>query len=119
MDNNKNSYVKHPSYDGMLEPNDNRVEEYKKDYDTRGFDDSVTWSLDYSLIHWLTPRLRRFLEISKNTTQADDLHKDIEAILVVFEEYCKEEFDSFDREKRKSLDKAFKILSKTYSGLWW
>jgi hypothetical protein len=30
---------------------------------TRGFDDSETWSLDYTFFRWLLPRLKRFREV--------------------------------------------------------
>lgn len=112
-------FTEHPSYDGLLEKKDKRCEEYKKDYDTRGFDDSVTWSLDDSLIRWLTPRLTRFLEISEETTDAPEFHENVKKILIGFELYTSDEFEEFNKEHMKKLDESFKILAKIYRGLWW
>jgi len=112
-------FTEHPSYDGQLKKKDERVAKYKKDYDTKGFDDSVTWSLDYSLIHWLTPRLKRFLELSEEGTDADDFHKDVKKMLIGFELYCSDDFNEYDKKHRAKLNKSFKLLYKNYRGLWW
>ncbi len=112
-------FTKHPSYDGLLDSDDGRFKDYKKDYDVRGFDDSVTWSLDHSLVKWLTPRLERFLEISKETTQCDELHKDVEIMLDGFKLYTSDGFNEFDEAQLKQVTKSFKLLSKNYRGLWW
>lgn len=112
-------FTKHPSYDGLLEKTDKRCKAYKKDYNTRGFDDSVTWSLDHSLIHWLTPRLKRFLEISEQTIDNDELHANVKEMLKGFENYYNGSYDEFNKKHTKELDKSFKILAKIYNNLWW
>ncbi|MEA2037233.1 MAG: hypothetical protein U9O94_06995 [Nanoarchaeota archaeon] len=112
-------FTAHPSYDGLLSQDDSRVVKYKQDYDKRGFDDSVTWSLDHCLIHWLTPRLRRFLEISRETTEADEFHNEVEEMLKGFELYCTTRYNEFKKEHREQLDNSFKLLAKLQSGLWW
>lgn len=112
-------FTEHPSYDGLLTKDDKRCKEYKKDYNKRGFDDSVTWSLDHSLICWLTPRLRRFLEISKDFTEADEFHTDVEKMLEGFELYLTPEFNEYSDEHQKKLKMSFTLLSENYRGLWW
>ena len=112
-------FTEHPSYDGLLDKDDKRTKKAKKDYNKRGFDDSVTWSLDDSLTHWLTPRLRRFLELSEGYTLADDFHKDVRKILKGFELYCSDDFNEFNPKHLKKLNKSFRLLAKNYRGLWW
>lgn len=112
-------FTKHPSYDGLLTKDDSRASEYKQDYNKRGFDDSVTWSLNHSLIHWLTPRLSRFLELSKETTEADEFHSEVEEMLEGFELYCTPEYNECKKEHVDQLTKSFKLLAKLQSDLWW
>ena len=106
-------------YDGCLSSTDKRYKKYEIDYKQRGFDDSVTWSLDYSLIKWLTPRLHRFLEISEDFIDDPKLHKDIRKILKGFDLALSDNFDDFDKKQVKQVDKAFKLLAKNYKKLWW
>ena len=106
-------------YDGCLSSTDKRYKKYEIDYKQRGFDDSVTWSLDYSLIKWLTPRLHRFLEISEDFTNDPKLHKDIRKILKGFDLALSDNFSEFDEKQTKQVDEAFKLLAKNYKQLWW
>jgi len=112
-------FTKTKYYDGCLPSDNKHYKKYKKDYKKRGFDDSVTWSLDESLIKWLTPRLTRFLEISKQKHDEAKLHKNIKIILKGFNLYLSDDFNEFNLKHTKQLDKSFKLLAKNYSGLWW
>ena len=106
-------------YDGVLTSDDKHYKEYKKDYQQRGFDDSVTWSLDYSLMRWLSPRLQRFLEVSEDGIVDDKLHKDIREILKGFNLALSDDFEDFNKEQVEQVDKSFELLAKNYKALWW
>ena len=112
-------YVEHPSYDGLLTADDKRVDEYEEQYNTRGFDDSVIWSLDYSLVKWLLPRLKRFLEISENLVNADDFHADVKLMIEGFELFLDEDYDDYDETQVAKVDRSFQLLADNYKGLWW
>jgi hypothetical protein len=118
----KTKFYEHKSYLGFANklPNDPRQPQWEAEYNKTGFDETVTWSLDDSLIKWFTPRLRKFLEMSLETTaNADDFHKDIKKILKSFDLYLSTEYDEFNKKHTKKLDKSFKLLAKNYRGLWW
>lgn len=114
-------FYEHPSYSGYANEltKDSRMEEWEKDYNERGFDDTVTWSLDDTLIKWLTPRLERFLEISEQITDADEFHNDVREMLYGFKLYTSTDFSEFNEEHIKKLNKSFELLAKNYRGLWW
>lgn len=115
-------YYEHPAYVGYadsLPKNDDRLKEFKKQYNKYGFDDSVTWSLDYMLVKWLTPRLERLIEIDKEFIDEPELIKDFETMLKGFKLYISDEFDEFNSKHMKKIDKSFKLLAKNYRGMWW
>lgn len=114
-------FHEHKSYLGFANemPNDNRIPAWEKQYNEWGFDDTVTWSLDDSLIKWFTPRLRRFLEISEEITDAPDFHKDVEEMLKGFDLYLSGSFNEFDKEHIQQLNKSFELLTTSHRGLWW
>lgn len=68
---NSNSEVKKdPRYLGIpninfsLDYNKEKEEEYHKQRLDNGFDDSETWSLDYTIACFIYPRLKRFRELT-------------------------------------------------------
>ncbi len=46
-----------------LDEDDERLELFRKQRDTVGFDDSETWNLNYSICMYILPRLKRIKEI--------------------------------------------------------
>lgn len=115
-------FYKHPSYDGLANElliNDDRMSDFEKDYNERGFDDTVTWDLHGSLIKWITPRLERFLEISKDINIDDDFHKDVKTMLTGFQFYLSGSFKDTDDKHIEIVNKSLKILNKVFWKLWW
>jgi len=117
-------FYEHPGYIGYAGDkdmaNDYRQQAWERQYFERGFDDTVTWSLDEMLIKWLTPRLKKFLEFSEDFTgDNDEFHKDVKEMLKGFEFYLSDEFDEIDKKHVKKVDKSFKLLAKNYKKLWW
>ena len=115
-------YYKHPAYIGYaneLPKKDDRHKDFEKQYNERGFDDSVTWSLDDMLIRWSAPRLERLIEIDKEIIDEPELIKNLETMLEGFQLYLSDDFDEFNKKHMKKLDKSFKLLAENYRGMWW
>ena len=73
-------------YGNALEENDlYKLEKYRNQRNERGFDDSETWSLDFTIASFIVPRLKRLIEIEKElgvtaTEYFSDLEKQIEIL---------------------------------------
>lgn len=110
-----------PAYIGYAneQPDDKRIPKWEEQFNKQGFDDSCTWSLDYTIIKFITPRLKRFLEIHKEMSPEDDFNWELQHMLDGFELYLSTSFNEFNEEHKKKVDNSFYILSKCYRGLWW
>lgn len=102
---------------------------------TWGFNDSVTWNLDYQLAKWLLPRLKRFRQVKNGypahlTPEEWDqaLDKMIRSLeLVVHEDDMSlwkiklrsHGGDEFWKKKREEADEGFKLLGQYIRHLWW
>lgn len=100
-------------------PDDNRQPEWEKERVTYGFDERETWSLDFSLGVWLYPRLCFFKEQGQGYPCGLTLKKwnnILDDMIDGFKEVATKEL--FERDNDK-IEKAYKLLSKHYSDLWW
>lgn len=91
---------------------------------TRGWDDSDTWSLDYTCAKWLLPRFRRYRELQK------EYFGDIETIP---ENNWKEAYDKIDfalsrvaddsdydyLEDGEKVKEGLELLGKYFESMWW
>lgn len=96
---------------------------------TRGFDDSETWSLDYTIAQFVLPRFRRYRQVSEgmapNELTENDWNKILDDI-EFFLEYHSLSVNS-DQQVRMSERPDFKsryLLGSSYwgkyfSALWW
>lgn len=93
--NNFNSDINPKNYYGVvfeLSTSDERFENFQKQRLERGFDDTEIWSLDYSIILFALPRIKRLLEIERNIhrdnlEENSNYFKDLEQIISDLEEY--------------------------------
>lgn len=91
----------------------------------RGWDDSETWSLDYSLGKLILPRLKRFREL--NNGYPDKLSEHswdacIDKMIYAFELISDEEFqwNSPPNDPRwKDVEEGLTLFTKYYHNLWW
>lgn len=115
------NFNKHPSYIGYADEmsKDNRLKQWEEQYNSRGFDDTVTWSLDFMIAKFIAPRLKRYIEISKEMHDADDFHKELDKMLAGFELYISKDFNEFNEDHIAKVNESFEILAKEYRGLWW
>ncbi len=85
----------------------------------RGWDDSDTWSLDYSLAKLILPRLKRFKEIT-NVAYDQERLDDIDKMIKAFEFLGSEErWDCTDKNKWNEVQEGLDLFAKHYVGLWW
>lgn len=67
--NKFNSDINPKNYYGEaleLKNNDKRLEEFQQQRLERGFDESECWSIDYVIVSFALPRIKRLLEIEEN-----------------------------------------------------
>lgn len=83
---------------------------------TRGFDDSVTWSLDHTFHEWILPRLKRYDEIASDVIVITPEFR--EAIDDMIEGFSQEAWD-YDEIAQVKMQKAYKQFSEWHGALWW
>ncbi len=89
----------------------------------RGWDDSETWSLDYSLAKIITPRLKRFRELTcgypGNETE-ESWNAKLDAMIEAFEFLASDDrWLDDDKEQWDKTQKGLKLFAKYYCALWW
>jgi hypothetical protein len=102
------------------EYNDSREDEYSKQRIERGFDDSETWALDYTIARFILPRLKRFREIAYGIPPDetnDSWNKKLDKMIESFEIYTKND-GVIPCNERLFLD-GFELFCKNFLGLWW
>jgi hypothetical protein len=81
----------------------------------RGWDDSETWNLDHSFYKWFYTRLKRYIEVIKNTTEqntTNDLKERLKQLELLIEYYdCEYEFPHIERYMSEDGDKDGCIIS--------
>jgi hypothetical protein len=90
---------------------------------TRGFDDSETFSLDYSLAKLIAPRLKRFQQISiAYPSEFSDLEWNciLNKMISSFEFLASEDrWTCSDKKKWKEVQEGLDLFSKYYLCIWW
>ena len=91
---------------------------------TRGWDDSETWSLDYELVKWLLPRLKRFreLEIGHPVVKDDnEWERDLDKMIEGLEWYIDKKNFTFggNKKERKKAIKKLHLIIDNLQNLWW
>lgn len=89
---------------------------------TRGWDDSETWSLDYSLAKIILPRLKRFKEVSPMTpygTTEAEWNATLDKMIAAFEFFGGEERWLAAHEEYGKHQEGINLFAEHYAGLWW
>jgi hypothetical protein len=88
---------------------------------TRGWDDSETWSLDYSLSKLILPRLLRFKELRDPIVlSTGDWDSDMNKMIAAFEFLGSEErWNCYDNNKWNEVQEGVDLFAKHYVNLWW
>lgn len=90
---------------------------------TRGWDDSDTWSLDYSLAKLIAPRLKRFKEVTgghPGDMTEQEWNNTLDKMIAAFEFLGSEErWSNTDKNKWNEVQEGIDLFAKHYVGLWW
>ena len=116
-------YYEHPAYIGFADQipeDDRRHGHFEKEFNERGFDSSITWSLDYGLIKFIYPRLKEYRETAFHVISAPELEAAVDEMLEGFAIGLEEErYFGFDEEDQAKIQRAFDLLAEHRRGLWW
>lgn len=90
----------------------------------RGWDDSETWSLDYSLAKLILPRLKRFREVTICTPVCFDTEKEwketLDKMIWSFEFLASEDrWSELDGNKFDKAQEGLNLFAEHYMYLWW
>ena len=138
--NRVDPYKRIPNVNFTVDIDDTKARrKYKMQRLERGFDDTETWNLDYTLAKFLAPRLRRFIEvhtgvpawfISNEKTQEESRQEWLDILNEIL--WCCEHYDTYEyednffdksREEQNAIEerftKGFELLGKYWKCLWW
>lgn len=128
--NNNKEFDRDPKHLGipninfsLCEDDSERAEIYRKQRMERGFDDSETWSLDYTIAKFILPRLKRFKEVTNGYPgglSEEEWDEILDKMIYAFD--LKVNYDSdFDWKDgdQKKFDEGIKLFSEWFLHLWW
>lgn len=102
----------------LINDDDDRYEDFKKQRLERGFDESETWSLDHTIARFIAPRLRAFLDIYKKAiVDETGMVPIMERALKAFERLAQDSVVFGD--EGEEIDEALVEFAKIFRGLWW
>jgi hypothetical protein len=119
----KKKFSKKKDYFGLiptLDATDKRIIRLVKQYKKKGFDDTVTWSLDLEISKFILPRLKLFKKISNGypghdiTAQMWDSMLD--KMILAHKLNIKDEWNPGEYEK---YEEGMDLFCKWYRHLWW
>ena len=109
-----------------------RKAKYKKQRLQRGFDDTETWNLDSTILHFILPRLKRFREVANGYPEAlgsfeewqKRLDKAIADIELIYddspvEHMSKEESHAYFEKQGQAEKDITEFLGEYLFDLWW
>lgn len=104
----------------LTNDDDRREAKFKKQRQKRGFDDSETWSLDYTIACFLIPRLKRFIELySENIKDRDDSIKKFKKFLKALYLIKKNSNDVLSKKELKIMEEGLALFPEICNKLWW
>lgn len=116
--------IKSKNYYGLvniLKKNDKRIPKYVKQFKTRGYDDTETWNLYYTISKFILPRLKRFEEVNPcypgNLTMKE--WKNIINKMISAHKLIVEDKVIYSDEEDKKIEEGLDLFHKWYRHLWW
>lgn len=89
---------------------------------TRGWDDSDTWSLDFTVSALILPRLRRFKETTiahPDDTTEQEWDKQLDKMIAAFEFGASEERWAAPHDEYAKHQEGLDLFAKYFWALWW
>ena len=102
-----------------LPEDDKRQALFKEQRETRGFDDTETWSLCSSMAKFVIPRLERFKTIHichPGSITMEEWDGILQEMIDGFKEVNKMDFEEFDEAK---VNRGLELFAEWYLDLWW
>jgi hypothetical protein len=105
----------------LTEKDDERENQFRKQRMERGFDDSETWSLDYTVASFIIPRLERYQELANERLARDkQLIREVDMLLEAMKLIVKDEGSHLWNEKEKDIvTQGLALFPKVFTTLWW
>ena len=91
---------------------------------TRGWDDSITWNLDYEIAKWILPKLKRFKELNRCCPPeftTEEWNEKIDTMVAAFEYIQSDEYWSAIRPDfiPDIVEEGRSNFHKYFYDLWW
>ena len=103
----------------LTEKDDKREKEFREQRIERGFDDSETWALDYTIARFILPRLQAYNEVS-NVKHGNDFLGKMEVILEALSLVIKDgEGYSLSIREENKIECGMKYFAEIFRELWW
>jgi hypothetical protein len=104
----------------LIEEKDERFKKYKKQRKERGFDDSETWTLYYTIACFIIPRMEVYLNISNEVIKRDNkMKQDMEHLLLAFKLVVKDVEECIGEEERLIMKEGLEKFPHLFHFLWW
>lgn len=104
----------------LTDLDDEREEKFRDQRINRGFDDSETWSLDYTIAEFIIPRLERYNELSNKVLERDDQFiEKIDKFLTAMKLSVKDIDDELSEQERCQQAEGLEVFPEIFRRLWW
>jgi hypothetical protein len=90
---------------------------------TRGWDDSETWNLDYHLAKLISPRLKRFKELTichPHEITSEQWDEILDKMIFAFDQIIEDDYSKMsDPDCFEKIKEGLSLFHKYYFDLWW
>ena len=104
----------------LIEPDDERWEEFKKERLDHGFDESETWNLDATIVKFTLPRLKEFRECHNGYPAIyteESWNEMIDKMIFWLENF--DVIPTADKDKAAKLAEGKQLFFDNFENLWW
>ena len=124
----KKEKIKAPRHYGChkeIPRKDKRQKIWSQQRKERGFDDTETWSLDWTIFKFVLPRLKRFKEVTcgypPDLNNMKEWRKELNEMIYAIDIYVKEStnYDGRPEKERKKIEKGLNLFFERFYNLWW
>lgn len=105
-----------------LDETDERLPKYKEQYDRQGWDDTVTWNLNYEIIEFILPKLIRFRELTNGYPPrftSFEEWKDAIWDMICWMQLFSDDKISYTTEEKAIMAKGYALFMENFGSLWW
>lgn len=105
----------------LTEEDDKREKEFSKQRMERGFDDSETWALDYTIAQFILPRLKRYDEIAEDAIiRSDKVKQQTKNVIAALELVIRDgEGENLSGREEKEVEEGMRDFVEIFRELWW